>query len=235
MFNRDKEKKFFKADPLTMKTTKQMDYTGEQVPYERVKKNRPATSYGPFISSTSYGHNFQGWDAGGYVPTLVPKGNLQSTTNMPFRAVSAYRDTYKGTNARPGTGIGVVSGTMGGVGGAHGADGTMNQNAAATDPNLVFGGKNRAQRSQISMLSSPDKKLPFQKDTTNRTEFRGQKSLERSRPIKHPDNLGNVDLKVEPDLYNTSYRTNFNNFGSGGPCKREVERVTVRRELKQLQ
>ena len=49
VLNRDKEKKFFKADPITMKTTKQMDFTGEAVPYERVKKSRPATSYGPFI------------------------------------------------------------------------------------------------------------------------------------------------------------------------------------------
>ena len=49
VFNRDKEKKFFQAQPISNKTTKQMDFTGEQVPYERVKKSRPATSYGPFI------------------------------------------------------------------------------------------------------------------------------------------------------------------------------------------
>ena len=215
LFNRDKEKKFFKADPILMKTTKQMDYTGEQVPYERVKKTRPATSYGPFISSTSYGNTFPGWDAtGSYVPTLKPKENLQSTTNMPFKAVSAYRDTFRGgSQARPGTSAG----------------------GDAADPTKVFGGKNRAQKSQISILSSPgNNKTPFMKETNYRTEFKGQKSLERSRPIRHMDNLGNVDIKVEPNLYNTSYRTNFNKYDDSGMCNREVEKVNLFRELKQL-
>lgn len=218
MFNRDKEKKFFKADPISMQTTKQVDFTGETVPYERVKKARPATSYGPFISSTSYGHTYQNWDASGsYVPVLKPKGNLTSTTNMPFRAVSSYRDTYKSAaGARPGTGHGEGEGVK--------------------DPNTVYGGKNRAQKSQISILGSPgNNKAPFMKDTTHRTEFRGQKSMERSRPIRHQDNLGNLDLEVNPNLYNTSYRQNHTNFGDTGMCNREAERVTVRKELKQLQ
>lgn len=231
MFNRDKEKKFFKADPISMKTTKQVDFTGEQVPYERVKKNRPASSYGPFISSTSYGHTFQPWGATGYVPTLAPKGNLQSSSNIPFRAVSSYRDTYKGgASGRPGTGVGVTcsgnfagesgalgaapGGVQGGApGGAQGANGEI----AAKDQMNVFGGKNRNQKSQISILSSPDKKMPFTKDTTNRVEYRGQKSLERSRPIRHMDNLGNIDLKMDPKFFSTSYRTNYNEFNNNDP------------------
>lgn len=235
MFNRDKEKKFFKADPISMKTTKQMDFTGEQVPYERVKKNRPATSYGPFISSTSYGHTFQGWDASGsYVPVLKPKGNLQSTSNMPFKAVSAYRDTFRGNgDGRPGTSAARAGSAQPG---AHGEVGGPGGAGGVNDPNKVFGGKNRAQKSQISILGSPgDNKAPFMKDTTHRTQFQGQRSLERSRPIKHMDNLGNVDLKIEPNLYNTSYRNNYNDFGNSGMCNREAERVTVRKELKQLQ
>lgn len=220
MFNRDKEKKFFKADPISMKTTKQVDFTGEQVPYEVVKKNRPASSYGPFISSTSYGHTYQPWAPMGYVPTLAPKGNLQSSSNIPFRAVSSYRDTYNG--GRPGTtasGRGNFLGDSGALGaGADGAGGQgANGEIAAKDQMNVFGGKNRNQKSQISILSSPDKKVPFTKDTTNRIEFRGQKSLERSGPIRHMDNLGNVDLKMDPALYSTSYRTDYNEFNNNGP------------------
>lgn len=49
VFNRDKEKKFFQAQATSNKTTKQTDFTGQAVPYEQVKKPRPATSYGPFI------------------------------------------------------------------------------------------------------------------------------------------------------------------------------------------
>ena len=219
MFNRDKEKKFYKAEPVSMQTTKQVDFTGESVPYERVQKNRPATSYGPFSASTSYGHTFQNWDASGsYVPVLKPKGNLTATSNMPFRAVSSYRDTYKsGPGARPGT---TASGNE----------------AGANDPNKVYGGKNRNQKSQISILGTPGQnKAPFMKDTTNRTEFKGQKSMERSRPIRHMDNLGNLALKVSADLYKTSYRNNHTNFDDSGMCNREAERVTVRKELKQLQ
>jgi len=242
MFNRDKEKKFFKADQISMKTTKQQDFQGEQVPYERVKSNRPATSYGPFTASTSYGHTFQGWDtAGSYVPALVPKGNLQSTTNVPFRATSAYRDTFKsGNGGRPGSG-GQNQMSVGGANNmfgmeSHGAgDQGIPTNNALTDPNKVYGGANRNQKSQISILSSPDKKMPFHNETTNRAEFRGQKTMERARPIRHLDNLGNLDMKMDPSLYNTSYRNNYNDFSKEGPCKREEERVTVRRGLKQLQ
>jgi hypothetical protein len=241
VLNRDKEKKFFSAQPLTMQTTKQVDFTGEQVPYQKVKKSRPATSYGPFISSTSYGHTFQGWDASGsYVPTLKPNGNLISSTGMPFRASSAYRDTFKAATGRPGTTASGLQGTRGGAG-AGGADGSAkgsrigSANGRVGDPNAVFGGKNRNQKSQISILSSPGKNVPFMKETTNRSEFRGQRSMERSRPIKHPDNLGNVGLKVDPKVFNTAYKNNFVNFGGEGPCKREEERVTVRKELKQLQ
>lgn len=240
VFNRDKEKKFFTSQPLTMQTTKQMDFTGEQVPYQKVKKSRPATSYGPFISSTSYGHTFQGWDASGsYVPTLKPNGNLISSTGMPFRASSAYRDTYKtAAGGRPATGV--AGGANGGAMGANGTAkssrlGSAHARNANADPNAVFGGKNRNQKSQISILSSPGKNVPFMKETTNRSEFRGQRNMERSRPIRHPDNLGNVDLKVDPKVFNTNYRNNFVNFGEGGNCKREEERVTIRKELKQLQ
>lgn len=240
MFNRDKEKTFYKADSIAMKTTKQMDFTGEQVPYNRVKQARPATSYGPFISSTSYGNTFQGWDASGsYVPVLAPKGNLQSVTNMPFRAHSAYRDTYKVASAgRPGT---TASGTRdaGGAGGAGGrANGSRSGDAtgaAIVNPNSAQAGKNRAQKSQISILSSPGKNVPFYKDTTNRCEFQGQRLLERVKPVRHPDNLGNFDLKVDPKIFSSSYRTNFDNIVSSGPCKREEERVAIRKELKQLQ
>jgi hypothetical protein len=229
VFNRDKEKKFFKAEPITMTTTKQMDFTGEQVPYHRVKKTRPATSSGPFLSSTSYGHTYQPWDASGYVPTLRPRENLQSSSNMPFRAVSSYRDTYKqGAGGRPGTGL---AATRSGDVAPGAANGTVGGGANATVP----GGTRRHQKSQISILSSPDKKVPFMKDTTNRVEFRGQMSLERSKPIKHIDNLGNVDLKMDPSLYGTSYRNNFNDFSAKGGCQREEERVVKRRELKQLQ
>jgi hypothetical protein len=228
MFNRDKEKKFFKADALSMKTTKQADFTGETVPYERVKKSRPATSYGPFTWSTSYGNTFQAWDATGYVPTLKPRENLQSVTNMPFRAVSSYRDTFKsGAGARPGTGLG---GTQSGNPGGNGANGQGVQGG-----NHAPGSKYKHQKSQISILSSPDKKVPFTKDTTNRLEFRGQPSIERSRPIRHMDNLGNIDMHMDPKLYSTSYRTNYNNMDNKGPCQREDERVVKRRELKQLQ
>lgn len=214
VLNRDKEKKTFKADPISMKTTKQVDFTGEQVPYERVKQSRPVTSYGPFISSTSYGNTFQKWQTDPYVPTLKPKDNLTSTTRMPFRAASAYRDTYKtASQPRPSTG-----------------------KSGVNDPNNALGGKNRAQKSQISILSSPgNNKTPFMKDTTNRVEFRGQKSMERPRPIRHKDNLGNTDLKVDPQLYKTSYRSNFDKIQEPGMCNREVERVNVRREIKQLQ
>mmetsp|Transcript_7171 Transcript_7171/g.8080 ORF Transcript_7171/g.8080 Transcript_7171/m.8080 type:complete len:277 (+) Transcript_7171:407-1237(+) len=240
MFNRDKEKKFFKADQITMKTTKQMDFQGEQVPYEKVQNKRPATSYGPFISSTSYGNTFQGWDVtGSYAPALVPKGNLQSSTNMPFRATSAYRETYKSVPAsRPGSN---VSGPRGANGGkksgrkAGAGAGAGSSRKDVRDPSKVFGGKNRAQKSQISILSSPDKKTPFTKETTNRVEFQGQRNLERSRPIRHPDNLGNFNLQVGSKAFGTSYRNNFNNFGNDGHCKREDERIGIRKELKQLQ
>lgn len=240
MFNRDKEKKFFQADHISMKTTKQADYAGEQVPYERVTKKRPATSYGPFISSTSYGHTFQGWDtAGSYAPALIPKGNLQATSNMPFRASSAYRDTYKSVPAsRPGSkyskggrGNGAKSGVRGGNGSGKGSQ----HGNTLQDPTKVYGGKNRAQKSQISILSSPDKKLRFANETTHRVEFANKAGNERSKPIRHPDNLGNLDLKVDPKVFNTQYRNNFNDFGNDGHCKREDERVTVRKELKQLQ
>lgn len=220
-----------------MLTTKQMDFKGESVPYERVKKSRPATSYGPFISSTSYGNTFQPWDATGYVPTLRPKENLQSSTNLPFKAVSSYRDTYKGMGSgRPGTGAsGQRVGESGALGATNlGADGNMAMRSGAPG-DTVPGGKYRHQKSQISILSSPDKKVPFMKDTTNRVEFRGQKALERSRPIKHIDNLGNVDLKVDPKMFNSSYKTNFNDFSNIDMCYREEERVIKRRELKQLQ
>jgi hypothetical protein len=227
MFNRDKEKTFYKADSIAMRTTKQMDYTGEMVPYKRVKEARPATSYGPFISSTSYGHTFQGWDASGsYVPTLAPKGNLQSVTNMPFRAHSAYRDTYK--QIRPGT-------TASGAGGGNGSMDGSKVGANVANPNGAQAGKNRAQKSQISILSSPGKNVPFYKDTTNRCEFKGTRPSERVQPVRHPDNLGNFDIKVDPKVFSSSYRTNFDNFENTGPCKREDERVAIRKELKQLQ
>ena len=240
MLNRDKEKKFFKAEQISMKTTKQVDFTGERVPYERIKKNRPATSYGPFISSTSYGNTFQAWDATGYVPTLKPRENLQSTTNMPFKAVSSYRDTFKTMGGgRPGTEMkGANAGYEQGDGLGSAKAGSAKGNNAKSGANqgdVVVGGKNRHQKSQISILSSPDKKVPFMKDTTNRVEFRGQKSIERSRPIKHADNLGNVELKVDSRFFSTSYRTNFNEFNNADACNRETERVTKRRELKQLQ
>lgn len=89
--------------------------------------------------------------------------------------------------------------------------------------------------SQISILASPgNNKTPFISNTTNRTEFCGR-SMERSRPIKHIDNLGGVNLTVDPKLYNTSYRNDFNKIANADPCKREEERVNTRRELKQLQ
>lgn len=115
-----------------------MDYTGQTVPYERVKKSRPATSYGPFTSSTSYGNTFQNWDVkDSYVPTIVPQGNLQSSSGMPFKAVSAYRDTYRaGSKARPGTSV--PSGEA--------AKNPDANNGAAVNQNQVFGGKNRAQK-----------------------------------------------------------------------------------------
>ena len=59
--------------------------------------------------------------------------------------------------------------------------------------------------------------------------------MERSRPIKHADNLGSVNLQVDPKLYNTSYRNEYNEINNFDPCKREEERVTLRRGLKQLQ
>lgn len=236
VFNRDKEKRTFKAESICMKTTKQMDFTGETVPYERVKGSRPATSYGPFTSSTSYGNTFQGWDVkDSHVPSIVPKGNLQSSTGVPFKAMSAYRDTFRGgSQARPGT----VQGGNGQHGGALGGMPNGAYNAAksgAMDPNQVFGGKNRAQKSQISILASPgNNKTPFNSNTTHRTEFCGR-SMERARPIKHADNLGSVNLTVDPKLYNTSYRNDYNEMANADLCKREEERVTVRRELKQLQ
>jgi hypothetical protein len=73
------------------------------------------------------------------------------------------------------------------------------------------------------------------KDTTNRLEYKGMQAHERSRPIKHMDNLGNVNLKMNPSLYSTNYRANFVQNDDGGTCKREEERIEVRRELKQLQ
>ena len=221
MFNRDKEKKFFKADPVPMVTTKQGDFKGEQVPYERVTRKRPASSYGPFIASTSYRSTFPGWDVtGGFVPTIVPKGNLQSSTNMPFKAKTAYRDTFKSAPAsRPNSHLG---GRAGGNNdsknkGRKGRAGSTRKNINPADPNQVFGGKNRAQRSQISILSSPEKHTPFMNETTNRVEFRGKRPLDKTKPFKHPDNLGNLDLKIDPKLFNTSYRNNFNNFNKTGP------------------
>jgi len=231
VLNRDKEKKFFKADQITSKTTNQIDFTGQMVPYERVKKTRPATSYGPFISSTSYGNTFQKWEVeGGRVGIMVPKPNLQSTTGVPFKAVSAYRDTFKGSFNGQGTGSqrgsmtggdglgGALGGGRGGANGSgRGGGGANGGGKGAKNPNDVFGGKNRAQKSQISILSSPGhNKTPFMKETTNRAEFKGTKPNERSRPIKHTDNLGNVDLKVDPRLYDTTYRGNFKNMGDSG-------------------
>lgn len=158
---------------------------------------------------------------------------------MPFKAVSSYRDTFKTTGAtRPGTELGGTNvGYEQGDVAANAKIGTVgagNAKSGANQGDAVVGGKNRHQKSQISILSSPDKKVPFMKDTTNRMEFRGQKSIERSRPIKHADNLGNVDLKVDPRFFSTSYRTNFNEFNNNDACNRESERVTKRRELKQL-
>ena len=141
---------------------------------------------------------------------------------MPFRAVSSYKDTFKTAANRPRTGRSCAKSgasnagangyaTNGGAGGAHGANGRRAQsNHKAVDQ--IPGGAKRHQKSQISILSSPEKKMPFMKDTTNRLEFRGQAPIERSRPIKHPDNLGNVDLHVDPKMLMTSYRTNFNDF-----------------------
>lgn len=260
MFNRDKEKEFYKADSIPVKTgaiptktdsnkfemlmkisTKQMDYTGEQVPYERVTKKRPVTSYGPFISSTSYGNTFQGWDASGsYAPPLVPKGNLQVTSNIPFRASSAYRDTFKSAPAsRSGSNGGEGNSENGGAGGGKGSKTGGRRGASGAknikDPAQVFGGKNRNQRSQISILSSPGKNTNFTKDTTYRKQFKGQRQLVISKPIRHPDNLGNLDQKGDRTAFRTSYRSNFNDFGNSGNCKREDERVSVRKGLKQLQ
>lgn len=221
-----------------MKTSKELDFAGEQVPYERVTKKRPATSYGPFISSTSYGHTFQGWgNTGSYAPALVPRGNLQTTASMPFKACSAYRDTYKSVPAsRPGSSVNKTGRANAGKSGSRKGSGQGAQHGNDNiDPNKIYGGKNRAQKSQISILSSPDKKLRFMNETTNRVEFANKSGNERSRPIKHPDNLGNLDLKVDPSVYNTQYRNNFNDYSKGGTCKREDERITLRKELKQLQ
>lgn len=147
---------------------------------------------------------------------------------MPFRAVSSYKDTFKTGANRPRTGQSGVSGrgangyaTHGGANGRangyaangqnHGANARRAQsNTKGADQ--IPGGAKRHQKSQISILSSPDKKMPFMKDTTNRLEFRGQAPIERSRPIKHPDNLGNVDLHVDPKMLVTSYRTSYNDF-----------------------
>ena len=231
VLNRDKEKRYFKAEPILMKTSKQIDYTGEYVPNENVRKSRPATSYGPFISSTSYGNTFQRWNVNdSYVPILIPKTNLQSSTNVPFKAVSAYRDTYRGKSQWiPGT---VEANTE-----------IVNNWAKEKDvvgspmsPNKTVNGKNRAQKSQISILSSPgNNKTRFMYNTTNRSEFRGQKSYERAHPIKHSDNLGAINLAVDPQLYYTCYKTEFNKFDNPNFCKRDEERILVRRELKQLQ
>ena len=215
-----------------MKTTKQADFQGEQVPYERVKEKRPATSYGPFISSTSYGHTFQPWDASGKVPTLIPKNNLQSSTNMPFRASSAYRETFK-DGQKPGGRRGSKGGSKNGSkGGAQGASKSDRNAINIKDPNEVYGGKNRAQKSQISILSSPGKNMPFLKDTTYRKEFMSGRKIEKSTPVRHPDNLGNTGLQVDSKVYNTDYRNNFNDYSGGGACKREVERVETRKERK---
>ena len=230
MFNRDKEKKFFKAESIGMKTTKQVDFTGEQVPYNRVKEKRPATSYGPFISSTSYGHTFQGWGASGKVPTLLPKNNLQSSTNMPFRASSAYRETYQ--NGQDPMAAGAGGGSRGSQGGRNASVGANADAMKAKDPSQVYGGKNRAQKSQISILSSPGKNTPFMKDTTYRKEFASGRQIEKSKPIRHPDNLGNTNLKVDAKVYNTDYRNNFNDYSKAGACKREYERVEIRKERK---
>lgn len=240
VLNRDKEKRYFKAEPILMKTTKQMDYTGEAIPCEIVKKSRPATSYGPFISSTSYGNTFQKWNVNeSHVTSIIPKANLQSTTNVPFNAVSAYRDTYNGgsltrqlnkTFENRASNLANASNTKN-----NNTEGN-NVPGSPMDPNKVFNGKARNQKSQISILSSPgNNKTPFISNTTHRTEFWGRRSLERSHPIKHADNLGAINLAIDPKLYNSWYRNEYNKFDNPDYWKREEERVLVRRELKQLQ
>ena len=91
--------------------------------------------------------------------------------------------------------------------------------------------------SQISILASPgNNKTPFISNTTNRTEFCGR-SMERSRPIKHIDNLGGVNLTVDPKLYNTSYRNDFNKIANADPCKRENPKTpfdTEKNEIKYI-
>ena len=138
---------------------------------------------------------------------------------MPFRAVSSYKDTFKSGANRPRTGRSCAkSGASGAGANGYAANGsTHGANARRAQSNAkggdqIPGGAKRHQKSQISILSSPEKKMPFMKDTTNRLQFRGQAPIERSRPIKHPDNLGNVDLHVDPKMLMTSYRTNFNDF-----------------------
>jgi hypothetical protein len=82
----------------------------------------------------------------GFIGTMRPRPNLQSNTGLPFKATSAYRDTYRNG---PGGDLGKGAGS-----GAPGKNGSGANSKRGGKPGAAdaLAGKKRAQRSQISIL-----------------------------------------------------------------------------------